>query len=127
MMSKILIVDDDPDFVEVTRTVLLAHGYEVSSASSGERALAAMRQEVPDLVLLDVIMTTALEGVSVCRRMRHDPALANVPVIMISSISSSSSGGVFGDDKSCPIDGWFTKPVAPDELIAKVESVLVAN
>lgn len=60
--GRILIVDDDPDFTEVTRTVLRSKGYQVDTASAGIQALARMRQERPDLVLLDVMMDWPLEG-----------------------------------------------------------------
>ena len=66
-MSKVLIVDDDPDFVTICRTVLVAEGYEVLEAANGQEALEVLRQDKPDLVLLDVMMSTTLEGVDVSR------------------------------------------------------------
>jgi CheY-like chemotaxis protein len=119
-MPRILVVDDDPDFVEVTRTVLEAKGYQVTTASSGENALLAMRKAVPDLVLLDVMMSSVLDGLNLSHAMNEDPALSKVPIIMISSIAESPSAGMFPTDEYIPIDAWITKPVQPDDLLKKV-------
>jgi CheY-like chemotaxis protein len=119
-MAKVLVVDDDPDFVEITRTVLLANGYEVSTASNGDLALRMMREDPPDLVLLDVMMSTVLDGVNVSHAMSEDPALKRIPVVMVSSITSSPHAGMFPTDEYLPIDAWLSKPVQPNELLAKV-------
>jgi CheY-like chemotaxis protein len=119
-MARILVVDDDPDFVEVTRTVLEAKGYQVTAAASGEKALQAMRKEVPDLVLLDVMMSSVLDGLNLSHAMNEDPMLGKVPIIMISSITDSPSAGMFPTDEYIPIDAWITKPVQPDDLLKKV-------
>jgi len=123
-MAKIMVVDDDPDFAEITRLVLLAHGYEVSTASNGEQALSMMQQERPDLVLLDVMMSSVLDGVSLSHTMNADPALKRVPIIMISSIASSPAAGMFPTDEYLPIDAWLSKPVQPQELLSKVAQYL---
>ena len=69
--GKVLVVDDDPDFVEITRTVLQAHGFQVTSASSGRLALEMMRQEIPDAVIMDVMMEGATDGQQVSQRVRR--------------------------------------------------------
>ena len=74
-MAKILIVDDDPDFVVVSRTILEGEGYQVLAAANGQQALEIMHWGKPDLVLLDVMMSTTLEGVNVSREMEADPEL----------------------------------------------------
>ena len=119
-MAKILVVDDDPDFVEITRLILKAKGYEIESASSGDKALQMMRQEPPDLVLLDVMMSTVLDGVHVVHAMREDATLRHIPVIMVSSIASSPAAELFPTDEYIPIDVWISKPVQPDDLLQKV-------
>jgi len=119
-MAKILVVDDDPDFSEITRTILLANGYEVSTATNGDEALKLMRQDVPDLVLLDVMMSSVLDGVNVSHAMNEDPVLKRVPIVMLSSIASSPEAGMFPTDEYLPIDAWLSKPVQPKELLAKV-------
>ncbi|MGC8786967.1 MAG: response regulator [Anaerolineae bacterium] len=119
-MARILVVDDDPDFVEITRTILESHGYEVASAANGDQALQAMRKDVPDLVLLDVMMATVLDGLNLSHVMSEDPVLKDVPVVMVSSITDSPHAGLFPTDEYIPIDAWISKPVQPKELLNKV-------
>lgn len=119
-MAKILVVDDDPDFVEITRTVLEASGYEVSTAANGDQALNSMRKDLPDLVLLDVMMSTLLDGLNLSHVMSEDPVLKQVPIIMVSSITDSPHAGMFPTDEYIPIDAWISKPVQPDDLLKKI-------
>ena len=119
-MGRVLVVDDDPDFVEIIRLILKAKGYEVETASDGDKALRMGRESPPDLILLDVMMTGVLDGVHVVHSLRDDPSLADVPVIMISSITDSPMAELFPTDEYLPIDMWITKPIQPDDLLAKV-------
>lgn len=119
-MAKILVVDDDPDFVLINRTILEAEGYEVFEAHSGGEALEMMRRNRPDLVLLDVMMSTTLEGVDVSKEIESDPNLKDVPVVMISSIATSEYAAEFPDDERVPIDTWISKPVQPAVLLKTV-------
>ena len=123
-MTRILIVDDDPDFVEIMRMVLSAKGHQVESASGGDQALRRVREEPPDLVLLDVMMDGVLDGVHVAHAIAEGATLAQVPVIMISSITSSSMADMFPTDAYLPIDMWITKPVQPRELLACVSRLV---
>ncbi len=123
-MSRILVVDDDPDFVEITRTVLEGNGYEVEAAADGEQALQAMRADPPDLVLLDVMMSTLLDGLNVSHVMNEDPVLSRVPIVMVSSITDSPSAGMFPTDEYIPIDAWISKPVQPDDLLTKIAQLV---
>jgi CheY-like chemotaxis protein len=120
-MSKILVVDDDPDFVKISRTILETEGYQVYAAANGDQALEMMRQEKPDLMLLDVMMSTTLEGVNVCREVRADPDLADVPIVMISSIATSEYAADFPDDEHIPIDTWISKPIQPAVLLKTIQ------
>ena len=119
-MPKILIVDDDPDFVVICRTVLKAEGYEVLEAANGSQALEMMRQDKPDLVLLDVMMSTTLEGVDMSKEIESDPDLRGVPVVMVSSIATSEYASEFPDDEHIPIDAWISKPIQPAVLLKTV-------
>jgi len=122
---KILVVDDDPDFVDLTDMILTKEGYEVFSAANGHQALQAIKSERPDLVLLDVMMATPLEGVSVARKMSGDPTLKDIPIIMISSIDSSQHADLLPDDLHIPTDAWISKPVDPDDLLRTIRRFLV--
>jgi len=121
---KILIVDDDRDFIELNTTILTQEGYEVSAAANGHEALQLMKADRPDLVLLDVMMATPLEGVSVARKMEGDIALKDIPIIMISSIDSSKHAGLLPDDLHIPIDAWISKPLDPDDLLKTIRRFL---
>jgi len=123
-MVKVMVVDDDPDFVEITRMILEGNGYKVSTAANGDQALEAMRRDVPDLLLLDIMMTHALDGLDVSHVMSGDPVLKDVPIIMISSIADSPSAGLFPTDEYVPIDTWISKPVQPNELLQKVAQLV---
>ena len=117
---RILLVDDDPDFVEITTRVLSKEGYDVKSVGSGTEALRAMRAQRPDLVLLDVMMAQPLEGVAVSREIASDPDLKSIPVVMVSGIDSSEYAGLLPDDLHIPIDAWLSKPIKPNDLLKAV-------
>jgi CheY-like chemotaxis protein len=123
-MPKVLVVDDDPDFVRVTSKVLEKGGYEVASAANGAKALKAMREDAPDVVLLDIMMSYILDGLDVSRKMAEDPELKDVPVIMVTSLTGVKGSGMFPTDEYVPVDEWLSKPVDPDALLARVEAAL---
>jgi len=126
-MATILIVDDDPDFCEITRTVLEGAGYQVRTAANGDQALASMREQAPDLVILDVMMSSVLDGLDLSDRMQADARLKKIPIIMVSSIASSQYAGMFPTDAYVAIDAWISKPVAPTILLARVGELLKSN
>jgi CheY-like chemotaxis protein len=121
---RILVVDDDPIYVKSTKVVLESHGYQVISAQNGDEALAQMNQEMPDLVLLDVMMDWVLEGVTVSQEMMSRRELRRVPIIMVTSIRDSEYLGLFPQDQYLHIDSWLDKPCAPDKLVSEVEKTL---
>jgi CheY-like chemotaxis protein len=122
-MTKVLVVDDDPDFVEITSMILKRAGYEVSSASDGSEAMSKMRASPPDVLLLDVMMSTVLDGVNVSFEMSADPTLQNIPIVMISSIPDSPNADQFPTDEYVPISAWITKPINPESLLQTVKRV----
>ena len=121
---KILVVDDDPDFVEYTRIVLESQGYEVQTAATSDVALQMMREDRPDVALLDVMMSYVLDGLNLTRQMRDDPELKDVPIIMISAIVSREEAGVFPTDEYLPVDAFLTKPVDPAVLLDQVAKLV---
>lgn len=123
-MAKVLVVDDDPDFVKVTSKVLEKAGHEAVSATNGAKALKAMRQERPDVVLLDIMMSYILDGLDVSREMAEDPSLKDIPVIMVTSLTGVKGSGMFPTDEYVPVDEWLSKPVDPDILLERVEAAL---
>ena len=125
-MARILLVDDDPDFQAMLTMVLESAGYEVESAFDGKRALVRMRESLPDLVILDVIMTTDTEGFEVARAIRSETALAAVPIIMLSSIHEEKklTYRLEPDPTWLPVDRFLDKPVKPALLLAAVTEAL---
>lgn len=123
-MSKILVVDDDPDFVEATRLVLESAGYQVVSAADGDEALRKVRTEQPDLVILDVIMKTVLDGLYVSQQMADHPEQKNIPILMVTSIANSDYAALFPTDEYVHISDFVSKPIAPDDLLRRVKALL---
>lgn len=127
-MARILVVDDDPDFVEILRWVLQAHGYQVDTAPDGDTALRLVQTTPPDLMVLDVMMSSVLDGVHVAHELSEHLQLAHrVPVIMVSSIASSDMAAMFPTDEYLPIDGWLSKPVPPERLLEMVSRLVPAD
>ncbi len=123
-MTQVLIVDDDPDFVEIVSMVLRKEGYDLESAASGDEAFKKMRASRPDILLLDVMMSTILDGVNVSFAMAEDPDLKDVPIVMISSIPDSAHAAEFPTNEYVPSSAWITKPVQPQELVKTVKRVV---
>jgi CheY-like chemotaxis protein len=123
-MAEILVVDDDPDFCEITRTILEGAGHKVRTASNGDQAWACMSAQLPELVVLDVMMTSVLDGLNVSDRMARDIRLKKVPIIMVSSIAGSQYAGMFPTDTYLPVDAWLSKPVAPQALLSRINELL---
>ncbi|MGQ9457651.1 MAG: response regulator [Anaerolineae bacterium] len=124
-MTRILVVDDDPDFVSVVRTILLSAGHEVDTAANGGQALQRMRAQRPDVILLDIMMSYVLDGLDVVREMARDPALKDIPVLIVSSLTSVEGvSGMFPTDEAPAADGWISKPVDPDDLLRRIAEVL---
>ena len=117
---QILIVDDNPDNLDILQTRLARHGYEILTARDGEEALAAARESRPDLILLDIMMPK-LDGIEVCRRLKADPSLPFMPIIMVTAKADSRdivAGLEAGGDE------YLTKPVDQAALVARVKSML---
>ena len=124
----ILVIDDDPDVVEVVKTVLKAAGYAVDSAFDGDSGLAKMRVKKPDMVILDVMMRKKTEGFHVSYTTKNDPALAKTPILMLTAIGEKS-GMKFSPDKDgeyLPVEEFVEKPIEPRDLLARVQRLLTA-
>jgi len=118
--AHILVVDDTPANVKLLVDVLTAKGYRLSAAVNGEEALARIGAEVPDLVLLDIMMP-GLSGYDVCRRLRADPATALLPVVLCTSLDPKQER-INGIEAGA--DDFIPKPINQQELFARVKSLL---
>lgn len=122
--AKILVVDDDPDFVEIMRTILERHGYKVITAANGKQALDQVKAAHPDLMLLDIMMSTVLDGLNVSEQLAQDPDAKYMPVIMVSSIADTPHANLFPMEEQPHMDAWLSKPVDPNTLLNKVAELL---
>lgn len=114
--SRILVVDDEPDLVELVRHHLAREHYEVVTATDGETALAEARRRLPDLVVLD-LMLPGIDGLEVCRRLKGDPRTAHIPVVMLTA-KGEESDAVIGLAQGA--DDYVRKPFGMKELIARI-------
>jgi CheY-like chemotaxis protein len=123
-MPKILVIDDDPDFIKIARTILLSQNLEVLTAGNGEQGLEVMRKEKPDLVLLDIMMSYILDGLDARRRMAEDKDLKDIPVIMVTSLTGERVRSELPSDEYVPSSEWLHKPIDPDNLLKLVRKYL---
>ena len=119
-MSRILVVDDEPLIVEMIEETLIGDGHEVFKAYSGEEALQRANDEMPDLVLLD-LMLPGMDGYQVSRQMQGDARLNHIPIIMLTA-RSAVSDRVAGYEGGA--DDYITKPFDADELLLRVRAQL---
>ena len=123
--AKILIVDDDVDFVEATKTILESKPYEVIIAYEGDEALRKARKENPDLILLDIIMPIK-DGFTAAEQLKKDPKVSRIPIVMLTSFSTKGAGTGIPRSRGMALntEDYIEKPVSPKELLRKVESYL---
>jgi phosphate regulon transcriptional regulator PhoB len=117
---KILIVDDEPDIVELVTYNLRKEGFDVSSSFDGEDALARIRKEKFDLIILD-LMLPGIQGMEICRILRNDPGTRNIPIIMLTA-KGEEVDKILGLEMGA--DDYMTKPFSPRELLARVKTVM---
>jgi two-component system phosphate regulon response regulator PhoB len=120
MAERILVIDDEPDLLELVRLNLDQAGYRVETAETGGEALELVRSSPPDLIVLD-LMLPDISGTEVCRQIRSDPDLARIPVIMLTA-KADEVDRVVGFELGA--DDYVTKPFSPRELTLRVRAVL---
>jgi DNA-binding response OmpR family regulator len=123
MAKKVLMIDDDPEFVDAISNLLDAKGYEVHTASNGEDGVAAVKAEDPDIILLDVMMTTKHEGFDVARELHEDPKAKDTPILMMTGIRREMNlpFGFEPDEAWLPVKQVLEKPVKPEVLLKAID------
>lgn len=124
--KQILVIDDDPDVREALKLILEPQGYEVTLCATGPQGRDAVTKRTPDLILLDVMLSTVSEGFHLAYEFQKDEALARVPIIMISSI-----GDAVGMDYATelgteylPANGFLSKPLKAATVLGAIENAL---
>lgn len=120
-MAKIAIIDDDPDILDASSLVLTSKGHEVITASNPDDGYKVVKEQNPNLIILDVMMNEPDDGFFLAQKFRKEKI--KVPIIMYTSISKTT-GMDFGKSDLVPVDEYVEKPISPDELIEKVEKLL---
>ncbi|MGD8451732.1 MAG: response regulator [Phycisphaerae bacterium] len=124
----ILLVDDDIDFLEINRHILEPQGYRVECCTDPEEAWERIHRQPPALLITDLMMSNLDSGFSLSRRVREEPALASLPIIIVTAVSSQCGLDFHPrrpeDLKAMGVDAYFDKPIPPKALVAKVAELL---
>ena len=121
-MAKILMVDDDSDFLEASQTVLKSKGYTVITATTLTDAETKIKSENPDLILQDIMMENSDDGIAFAHKLRKEDI--KTPLIMLSDISKVTGYSYGKCDEVLPCDDFIEKPVSPETLVEKVDAFL---
>lgn len=118
---KVMIVDDDEDFVEIERTILEAEGFEVMVAYNGKQCIEKVQDKKPDIIILDIQMTTEYDGVNAAQYLRDHKDTSDIPIIVVTSKPIYS---IYPDEEWYPTDEFINKPIDRSDLIEKVKKAL---
>ncbi|MFH1196882.1 MAG: response regulator [bacterium] len=121
-MALIAIIDDDPDIIEASSLVLKSKGYDVVTAYNPDDGYKIVKEKNPDLIILDVMMDEPDDGFFLAQKFRKEKITK--PILMYTSVSKTI-GLDYGTSELVPVDDFVEKPISPDELIAKVEKLLI--
>ena len=126
MVQKILIIDDDADFREAITTLLNTKGYEVAAAAEGKSGFEKALAEVPNLIILDVMMAHETEGFEVARKFQENEKTKNIPVIMVTGVKKEMDLGydINPDKQWLPVKAVLEKPVQAEKLLEIVKENL---
>jgi len=123
--TRVLFIDDDSDFVRAAAVVFNAMGLEVVPASTEAEGLQKLQIEIPDVVVLDLVLDNADEGFTVVRKIRNRFS-SDVPVVMLSSLNEVTGGSLKPEEHPdyCPVNRFLDKPVSPGTLVRHIRDVL---
>lgn len=124
--GKILLVDDDADFILANRIVLEANQYEVIEAATREEGSRKAKEEKPDLIVLDVAMDMKDDGFYLTQTLRKDPETSKIPILMVTAIHQMTRHRFSPetDGEYLPVDQFIEKPIDPEDLLKKIDSYL---
>ena len=125
--TKILIVEDDPDYTKALKVTLESEQYAVVTAADRTEGMEKIRNDKPDLVILDVMMSTWSDGFEMSRELKKDPQYKDIPILILTAVKDRTGIGfksTAGDPVWLPVDGFLDKPVEPQILLAEVEKLM---
>jgi CheY-like chemotaxis protein len=128
--AKIMIVDDDADYIYVVKTLLENEQYTVVTAGDKTEGMEKIRAEKPDLAILDVMMGVWNDGFEMSRQLKRDTRFKDMPVLMLTAVENKTGidfKSTAGDPLWLPVDAFLSKPVEPQTLLAKVKILLSNN
>lgn len=120
-MAKIAIIDDDPDILDASSLVLQSKGYDIITATNPDDGYKIIKEQNPDLIILDVMMNEPDDGFFLAQKLRREKI--ETPIIMYTSVSKTL-GLEFAAGEMIPVDDFVEKPISPETLIDKVEKLL---
>lgn len=126
---KILVTDDDQDIRDSLQAILEAQDYTVITAADRDEGMEKIRDEKPDLMILDVMMVRMQDGFEMARELRQDPEYQDIPILMLTGIKDATGidfKSSAGDSDWNPVDGFLEKPVDPDILLSEIKRLLKA-
>jgi len=124
--GKILLVDDDPNFLDTYATVLKNDGYEVFTATSGQEGMARVRTEMPDAIILELMLEKHDTGFLFSQKIKTDPLFKEIPILMV-TCAAEKTGCKFSfedDGYWMKIDDYLDKPVAPEVVLERLDALL---
>ena len=125
--TKIVVVDDDQDIRDSLQVILEDKQYTVVTAANKKEGMEKIKSEEPDLIMLDVMMSSPFDGLDMSRELKKEPQLENTPILMLTGIKEQTGiplRSTAGDPDWCPVDGFLYKPFEPDTLLAEVDKLL---
>jgi two-component system alkaline phosphatase synthesis response regulator PhoP len=124
-MAKILVVDDEPDMVEMIKTALEGASHRVITAYNGQEGLDKAREEKPDAIVLDIMMPVK-DGFVACKELKEDPALKDIPVLILTAVSEHFANTRYAKSMGLDLDAedYIDKPVDPKLLLVRLKKLL---
>lgn len=126
-IAKILITDDDQDIRDSLRAILEGEDYSVVTAADKAEGMEKVKDEKPDLMILDVMMAKLDDGFEMARELKKEPEFKDIPILMLTGVKDKVGidfKSAAGDPSWCPVDGFLEKPVEPDILLTEVKKLL---
>jgi CheY-like chemotaxis protein len=126
-LKDILIIDDDRDMTRTLQAILSAHNYNVRTANDSSRGMEMLKSRIPDLLILDIMMDSELEGQNFAHTIKSNPDYRDLPVLVITGMLEAIGVNIrdsFEDNKNLPLVSMLDKPFDPDELITRVAELI---